>query len=177
MIVPLAVLSVLASSASAHGIMAWPIMRTLDPKCGVVPENTSVQGSIAVKIPVIPAGATKYNAVIRWSYISNNGGQPANEAFGSCADVVVAANGKNDHNKYLLLAQGVDGDLPKDSPNYWDQSCNPAGSFQCGADTRFISQCVSLAASGGFGGGSSWYQYQCPKGTKCVTSGSNAVCK
>ncbi|ORY52876.1 hypothetical protein BCR33DRAFT_761237 [Rhizoclosmatium globosum] len=146
-----------------------------DPKCGVYAEAQSKQGSIPVTLPPIPAGATKYNAIIRWTYTANNGGAP-NEAFTSCADVVVAANGKNDHNNYLLLSQSESGVLPKDTNNYWDQSCQ-AGSFQCGADTRFISQCISLAASGSYGGGSSWYQYQCPKGTSCATSGSTAACK
>ncbi|KAI9336147.1 hypothetical protein BDR26DRAFT_865226 [Obelidium mucronatum] len=132
-----------------------------DPTCGIAPEASSKRGSIPVTIP-----AGDYNAVIRWSYVSNNGGQPQNEAFGGCADVRVSSTGSNQHNNPLLLAQSVASELPRDSPNYWDQSCT-AGSFQCGSNKNYIAQCISLAASGGWNGGSGWYQYQCPYGATC----------
>ncbi|KAJ3019891.1 UNVERIFIED_CONTAM: hypothetical protein HDU68_010444 [Siphonaria sp. JEL0065] len=137
-----------------------------DKKCGVAAEASSKQGSINVKIP-----AGEYKAVIRWSYIANNGGQPQEEAFGSCADVIVSAKGSNKHTKYLLLSQSQKSQLPQDSPNYWDQSCK-VGALQCGANKAFVSYCISLKKSGGFGGGSSWYQYQCPNGKTCQGSGA-----
>ncbi|KAI9334285.1 hypothetical protein BDR26DRAFT_898032 [Obelidium mucronatum] len=148
----------------------WQLIGS-DPKCGVAPESSSKQGSINVTIP-----PGEYKAVIRWSYVSKNGGQPQEEAFGSCSDVIVSAKGKNSHNKYLLLSQTEASQVPRDSANYWDSSCK-AGSFQCGDNKNFISQCVSLAASGGFGGASGWYQYQCPQGTVCKTAGASAACQ
>ncbi|KAI9336146.1 hypothetical protein BDR26DRAFT_501206 [Obelidium mucronatum] len=142
-----------------------------DKKCGVYAEAKSKQGSITVKIP-----AGEYKAVIRWSYVAKNGGQPQEEAFGSCADVIVSAvKGNNNHNKYLLLSQEEKSQLPLDSANYWDQSCK-VGSKQCGANKNFIAQCISLAASGGWKGGSGYYQYQCPIGTSCKTTGTTAAC-
>ncbi|KAI8845144.1 hypothetical protein BJ741DRAFT_587108 [Chytriomyces cf. hyalinus JEL632] len=146
----------------------WQVIGT-DPKCGVRGENASGQGSINVTLP-----AGEYNAVIRWSYIANNGGQPENEAFGGCADVKVSSTGSNSHNKYLLLSQTEPSQVPKSGDKYWDMSCK-AGTTQCDG-TNFISQCISLAASGGWSGGSSFYSYQCPKGTTCKTVGTTPAC-
>ncbi|KAI9324362.1 hypothetical protein BDR26DRAFT_881596, partial [Obelidium mucronatum] len=132
-----------------------------DPTCGIAPEASSKRGSIPVTIP-----AGDYKAVIRWYYVANNGGQPQNEAFGGWADVRVSSTGSNQHNNPLLLSQTAGSELPRDVPNYWDSGCT-AGSFQCGTNKNYIAQCVSLAASGSWGGGSGWYQYQCPYGATC----------
>ncbi|KAI8611310.1 hypothetical protein BC830DRAFT_1232022 [Chytriomyces sp. MP71] len=143
-----------------------------DPNCGKNPENSSRAGSINVTIP-----AGEYKAVIRWSYVANNGGEPENEAFGGCADVVVSAKGSNAHDSFLLLSQSEASQLPRSASQYWDQSCT-AGATVCSGDDkhRFINTCVSLAASGGFTGGSSWYEYPCPLGTTCKTVRGVATC-
>ncbi|KAI9334284.1 hypothetical protein BDR26DRAFT_989134 [Obelidium mucronatum] len=147
----------------------WQLIGS-DPKCGVAPETSSKQGSINVTIP-----AGNYNAVIRWSYVAKNGGQPEEEAFGGCADVRVSSTGNNQHSSYLLLSQSAPSELPKTPGSYFDQSCK-AGSFVCSDNTAFINQCISLGPSGGFNGGSSWYEYQCPFGTTCKTDNGVGAC-
>ncbi|KAJ3074072.1 hypothetical protein HDU98_012191 [Podochytrium sp. JEL0797] len=156
-------------SLSQDGEKTWKQVGA-DPKCGVRAEATSGQGTIPITLP-----PGNYSAVLRWTYTSNNGGQPQNEQFNGCADIRVSTAGSNQRTNYLLLSQSAPSQLPRDGNNYWDSSCN-TGSFQCGADEKFINQCISLAASGGWTGGSSWYEYQCPFGTVCKTVNGAAVC-
>ncbi|KAJ3030309.1 UNVERIFIED_CONTAM: hypothetical protein HDU68_009462 [Siphonaria sp. JEL0065] len=147
----------------------WTLIGS-DPKCGVYAEGQSKQGSINVTIP-----AGDYNAIIRWSYVAHNGGQPQEEAFGGCADVRISSSGNNQHATYLLLAQGVPSELPKSPASYYDQTCK-AGSFQCSENAALINQCISLGPSGGWNGGSGWYEYQCPFGTTCKTVNGADAC-
>ncbi|ORY50420.1 hypothetical protein BCR33DRAFT_762746 [Rhizoclosmatium globosum] len=141
-----------------------------DPKCGIAPQaGTKGSGHIPITIPAVPAGKTQYNAILRWTYTANNGGQPANEAFASCADVVISTTGSNTHTFMDILPStpsATDGMLPKSPWQFWDTSCK-AGNLMCTTNPNFIQQCISLAASGGWNGGSSWYEYQCPNGTTC----------
>ncbi|KAJ3066673.1 hypothetical protein HDU98_010044 [Podochytrium sp. JEL0797] len=141
-----------------------------DPTCGVRTEASSGQGTIAITLP-----QGTYSGVLRWTYTANNGGIPE-EQFSSCSDIRVAPTGSNLRSNYLLLSQSAPSQLPQDGNNYWDQSCK-TGAFQCGPNKAFIAQCVSLAASGSWTGGSSWYQYQCPHGTTCQTVSGMATCK
>ncbi|KAJ3045989.1 hypothetical protein HDU99_009827, partial [Rhizoclosmatium hyalinum] len=48
----------------------------------------------------------------------------------------------------------TDGMLPKSPWQFWDTSCK-AGNLMCTTNPKFIQQCISLAASGGWNGGSS----------------------
>ncbi|KAJ3018069.1 UNVERIFIED_CONTAM: hypothetical protein HDU68_011349 [Siphonaria sp. JEL0065] len=88
-----------------------------------------------------------YQAVLRWYYLADNGGAP-NEFFNNCADVVVSPAGTNTHAKVEFL----------------------------GGHKNFINQCVSLAAGGGWVGGSSWYAYQCPYDATCQSVNGIDTC-
>ncbi|KAJ3028390.1 UNVERIFIED_CONTAM: hypothetical protein HDU68_001784 [Siphonaria sp. JEL0065] len=131
-----------------------------DPTCGVQNLNPSGRGTININIP-----DGTYSAVIRWTYEAANGGNP-NEIFNNCADVNVAPSGSNQHLQVEMLAGSSPWtvQLPK-TP--W-QFQRPGSSF--------INQCVSLAAGGGFAGGSSYYQYQCPYGSTCQTVNGVDAC-
>ncbi|KAJ3283880.1 hypothetical protein HDU79_008708 [Rhizoclosmatium sp. JEL0117] len=147
-----------------------------DPTCGI-PAQPGIKGSghIPITIPPVPAGQSQYSAIIRWTYTADNGGQPANEAFASCSDVIVSTKGNNTHTFMDILPttpSSTDGVLPKSPWQYWDTSCK-TGNMMCTTNPKFIQQCISLGASGNYNGGSSWYEYQCPEGTTCK-AGSQA---
>ncbi|KAJ3281288.1 hypothetical protein HDU79_010865 [Rhizoclosmatium sp. JEL0117] len=114
-------------------------------------------GHIPVVIPAVSGAGESYKAVIRWYYTANNGGSP-DEEFASCSDVVVANNGSNEHTFHVKVPQ---------SPWQYQQTGCEAGALMCSDDSAFINQCISLAKSGTWGGGSAWYAYQCPEGTTC----------
>ncbi|KAJ3070265.1 hypothetical protein HDU99_002713, partial [Rhizoclosmatium hyalinum] len=114
-------------------------------------------GHIPVVIPAVSGAGESYKAVIRWYYTANNGGSP-DEEFASCSDVVVANNGNNEHTFHVKVPQ---------SPWQYQQTGCEAGALMCSDDSAFINQCISLAKSGTWGGGSAWYAYQCPEGTTC----------
>ncbi|TPX73798.1 hypothetical protein CcCBS67573_g04937 [Chytriomyces confervae] len=153
---------------------SWEIIGS-NATCGI-PTTPGMKGT--GQIPVtLPQG--NYSAVLRWSYVADNGGQPENEAFSSCADIVVNDSGSNKHVFYDVLptsAGASDSALPKTPWQYFDSSCKP-GAFQCSSKSVFINQCISLAASGTYNGGSGWYQYACPFNTTCQGTGPNAYCK
>ncbi|KAJ3029492.1 UNVERIFIED_CONTAM: hypothetical protein HDU68_011983 [Siphonaria sp. JEL0065] len=146
----------------------WTLIGS-DPVCGVTSGATTTKrsGHIPVTIPSDPAG--DYSAVIRWSYIADNGGQPENEAFGSCSDVRVSASGNNTHTFWDILPTNPgsgDGQLPKTPWQFFSTSCT-AGTTLCSDNTAFINQCISIGPSGTYSGGSGYYEYQCPNGTTC----------
>ncbi|KAI9327922.1 hypothetical protein BDR26DRAFT_874785 [Obelidium mucronatum] len=157
---------------SRDGQKTWEVIGE-DPTCGVQAVNTSGRGSINVTIP-----DGTYQAVIRWTYTAANGGDP-NEIFNNCADVTVAPSGTNKH----LLVELMSGpspwsiQLPKTPWQYQGSSCPvPGGTLCAGPGSSFINQCISLAAGGGWTGGSSYYQYQCPFGATCQTVNGVDAC-
>ncbi|KAI9343636.1 hypothetical protein BDR26DRAFT_858449 [Obelidium mucronatum] len=147
---------------SRDGQKTWEAIGE-DKTCGVQSLNPSGRGSINV---VLPSGT--YNAVLRWYYLADNGGSP-NEFFNNCADISVAASGSNKHEKVEFLGSPAAGyiALAKSPSKYFDSSCPQTGATLCSDNKKFINQCVSLAAGGGWSGGSSWFSYQCPDGTTC----------
>ncbi|KAI9347746.1 hypothetical protein BDR26DRAFT_51695 [Obelidium mucronatum] len=67
--------------------------------------------------------------------------------------------------------------LPKTPWQFQSSSCPVAGSTLCaGPGSSFINQCVTLPAGGGWVGGSSYYQYQCPWGSTCQTVNGIDAC-
>ncbi|KAJ3028389.1 UNVERIFIED_CONTAM: hypothetical protein HDU68_001783 [Siphonaria sp. JEL0065] len=146
-----------------------------DPTCGVQNINTSGRGSININIP-----DGTYSAVIRWSYTAANGGNP-NEIFNNCADVNVSPLGSNQHLQVELMGNAAASPwtvlLPRTPWQFQSSSCSPVGSTLCaGPGSNFINQCVSLAAGGGWPGGSSYYQFQCPYGGTCQNVNGVAAC-
>ncbi|KAI9344998.1 hypothetical protein BDR26DRAFT_857075 [Obelidium mucronatum] len=147
-----------------------------DPTCGVQSINPNGRGSININIP-----SGTYQGVIRWSYTADNGGSPTNEIFTNCADVSVAPNGSNKHLKVELMGSIVNPEwnilLPRTPWQFQSSSCPTPGATLCaGPGSSFINQCISLAAGGGWAGGSSYYQYQCPFGATCQTVNGVDAC-
>ncbi|KAI9331191.1 hypothetical protein BDR26DRAFT_899439 [Obelidium mucronatum] len=112
-----------------------------DATCGWQSDNPSGKKSMNV---MIPQGS--YSAVIRWMYLADNGGAP-NEFFNNCADVVVSQSaGNNKHDVFPAL--------PLSPSAFYNPSCPSAGATLCASNgSPFINQCVSLAAGGGYQGG------------------------
>ncbi|KAJ3006454.1 UNVERIFIED_CONTAM: hypothetical protein HDU68_004061 [Siphonaria sp. JEL0065] len=160
------------ATISLDGQKTWQLIG-VDPTCGVQASNPTGRGSFNVTIP-----DGTYSAVIRWTYEAANGGDP-NELFNNCADINVAPSGSNQHLQVELLSgtSPWTTQLPKTPWQYQSASCGPTGSTLCaGPGSSFINQCVSLAAGGGFNGGSSYYQYQCPFGSTCQTVNGVDAC-
>ncbi|KAJ3014184.1 UNVERIFIED_CONTAM: hypothetical protein HDU68_000394 [Siphonaria sp. JEL0065] len=144
-----------------------------DPTCGVQTINTTGRGSVTATIP-----DGTYSAVLRWSYYAENDGAP-NEIFHNCADINVAPSGSNQHLQVEMM--GGSGpwtvQLPKSPWQFQSASCSPVGSTLCaGPGSSFVNQCVSLPAGGGFAGGSSYYEFQCPYGSTCQTVNGVDAC-
>ncbi|KAI8616405.1 hypothetical protein BC830DRAFT_1167833 [Chytriomyces sp. MP71] len=141
---------------------------------------TKASGHIPVTLPPVPTGKMSYNAIIRWQYVANNGGQPANEEFDSCSDVIVSTSGSNVHSFYDILPTSsatTDSILPKTPWQFYSSSCSPVGSKLCSTDPNFINHCVYLAPSGTWNGASAYYEYACPHGQTCVSvDGVNDYC-
>ncbi|KAJ3013182.1 UNVERIFIED_CONTAM: hypothetical protein HDU68_000829 [Siphonaria sp. JEL0065] len=143
-----------------------------DKACGVQAKNPTGRASVTATLP-----AGNYNAVLRWSYTADNGGSP-NEIFNNCADISVSPTGTNKHEKVEFLGAPASGfvALAKSPAKYFDSSCPIAGATLCSQNTAFINKCVSLAAGGGWTGGSSWYAYQCPFGSTCKNVNGVDLC-
>ncbi|KAJ3030314.1 UNVERIFIED_CONTAM: hypothetical protein HDU68_009467 [Siphonaria sp. JEL0065] len=156
---------------------SWTLIGS-DPVCGVTTGATTTKrsGHIPITIPSDPAG--DYSAVLRWSYIADNGGQPENEAFGSCSDIRVSSTGNNTHTFWDILPTNPgsgDGQLPKTPWQFFSTSCS-AGTTICSENVAFINQCISIGPSGTYNGGSGFYEYQCPEGSTCKSVNGVDAC-
>ncbi|KAJ3235228.1 hypothetical protein HDU78_005299 [Chytriomyces hyalinus] len=156
---------------STDGQKSWKEIGR-DPTCGIQAKNPTGRGSVQVTIP-----DGTYSAVLRWNWVADNGGAP-NEIYNQCADIQVSPSGSNTHTKVEMMggstAAGFTA-LPRGST--FNSGCSQAGALKCAESNKaFINQCISIPAGGGYSGGINWYQYQCPNGATCQTSGGSDKC-
>ncbi|ORY44901.1 hypothetical protein BCR33DRAFT_211961 [Rhizoclosmatium globosum] len=122
-----------------------------DSKCGLYPTPPPYRSTIPITLP-----NGNYKAVIRWLYVTNNGG---GELFDSCADIQVSTKGTNARTQ----------DACNRTVSWWPATCS-TGKTQCsfadGTSPSF------QTCKGGY-----FYPLDCLPGSYCVTKNGQAVCQ